>query len=61
MTLSEIRQDAQKEEFKGMEITAATFRYCFSKGMKELNQLVREGVFEVSGETRDGQKIYKVI
>jgi len=59
MTLSEIKQDAQNN--KGMEITAATFRYCFSKGMKELNQLVREGIFEVSGETRDGQKLYKVI
>ena len=61
MTLSEIKQDAQKQEYKGIEMTASTFKYCFSKGMKALNQLVKDGVFEVSGETKDGQKLYKVI
>ena len=59
MTLSQIKQDAQNH--KGTEMTAATFRYCFNKGMKALNQLVKDGIFEVSGETKDGQKIYKVI
>lgn len=61
MTLSEIRQDIKKEEAKGMELTASSFKYCFGKGMKELNQLVSEGIFEVSGETNDGRKLYKII
>lgn len=61
MTLLEIKQQAQNEEYKGLELTASDFRWAFKKGMKALNQLVTDGVFEVSGTTNDGRKIYKVI
>jgi hypothetical protein len=58
MTLSEIKQDAKN--YKGQEMTAATFGWAFKMGMKELNTLVKDGVFEVTNKTVDGNKVYRV-
>lgn len=58
MTLLEIKQDAKN--YKGMEMTASSFKYAFKMGMKELNKLIEEDVFEVSEKTVDGRKVYRV-
>jgi hypothetical protein len=58
MTLSEIKQDAKNH--KGQEMTAFTFGLAFNMGMKELNALVKDGVFEVTNKTVDGRKVYRV-